>query len=61
MWVLERPSPLWQAQFSQFQIRLTLYQNVFLASGDNHRLFTRYNGNVTLNEDKRCAGSVIAA
>jgi len=60
MWVLERHSPSWQTQLSQFWIRLTLYQNVFLASGDNCRLFTRYNRNVTLNEDKRCAGSVIA-
>lgn len=61
MWALERPSPSQQAQLSQFQLRLTLYQTVFLSCGDNHRLFTRCNKNVTLNEDERCAGSMIAA
>lgn len=60
MWAYERPSPSQQAQLSQFQLRLTLYQTLFLPSGDNHRLFARYKKNVTLNEDGRCAGSVIA-
>lgn len=60
MWVLETPSSSQQTQLSQFQTRLMLYQTVFLPSENNHRLFTGYTKNVTLNEDKRCAGSVIA-
>lgn len=60
MWALERPSPSQQLQLSQLQLRLTLYQTVFLPHGDNHSLFTRYNKSVTLNEDERCAGTVIA-
>lgn len=60
MWAPERPSSSWQIQLSQFKWRLTLYQTVFLPGGDNHILFTVYKSNVTLNEEKRCAGSMVA-
>lgn len=58
--MLEAPSPSLHAQLSQFHPALTFYQTVFLPNGDSLRLFTNYNPDVTLNEDERCAGSVIA-